>query len=372
MAPVHYHQGAFPPTERLDWQQLAPFVASTSLEIGRYANALDNLPNTYVLNSIFSRKEAESSSRIEGTQASMEEVLRYEAGQEPVSRYQEEEFQELINYQRPMYQAKELLDSQQLSLDVILDIHHTLLSGVRGQDKNPGAFRAIDIHIGNPGSTIHDARFVPARIGKMYDLLDTWLSYTLHDRSILLVKVALMHAEFEAIHPFSDGNGRLGRILIPLMMWKYGLIPEPLFNVSVRLEHLRDEYIDHLESVSSKDDWTGWCVFLLEAMEKQTVSDLTRIQHINSLHESMKDRMIEVGRSKYGIHVLDGVFNRPIFTTSQLVKETGVPVRAAQRILERMRDSGILTKVEPGRGQFPAVFLFTELLRIAEGETSFE
>ena len=372
MVPVHYHQGAFPPTERLDWQRLASTLSSASLMLGGYKNALADVPNSSVLLSIMTRQEAVSSSRIEGTQATVEEVLRYEAGQDPATKRHEDDIQEVINYRRALQQARELLANQTLSQDFILDVHRTLLSGARGQDKNPGAFRAIQNWIGPPGSTIHDARYVPVRISRMYDALDTWLSYTLSDPSVPLVKVALMHAEFEAIHPFSDGNGRLGRILIPLMMWQYGLIPEPLFNVSVHLESLRDEYIERLQAVSRDDDWTGWCEFFLKVVETQASNDLAKMRSIRNLYDRMKHQITEVGRSKYGIHILDGIFNRPIFTTSSLVDETEIPVRAARRILERLTDSGILTEVRPGRGQNPSVFLFTELLRVVEDETKFE
>ena len=372
MAAVHYHQGAFPPTERLDWQRLAPSLASASLALGNYANSLADVPNSSVLLSIMTRQEAVSSSRIEGTQASMEDVLRYEAGQEPVSKRHEDDIQEVINYRLALQQATQFLEDKVLSQEVILDVHRTLLSGARGRDKNPGAFRAIDNFIGAPGSTIHDARYVPVRIDRMHEALDSWLTYILNDPSIPLLKVAIMHAEFESIHPFSDGNGRLGRILIPLMMWKYGIIPEPLFNVSVYLESVRDKYIDRLQAVSSKDDWTGWSNFFLQAVETQVKQDLTVMQEVWSLYNEMKFRITDVGRSKYGIHILDGIFSRPIFTTSSVVSETGVPVRAARRILGRLKDNGILTEVKPGTGQIPSVFLFTELLRIAEGKSSLE
>ena len=372
MAPVHYHQGAFPPTKRLDWQRLAPSLSSASQTLGRYENALADVPNSSVLFSIMTRKEAEYSSRIEGTQATMEDVLRIEAGQEPESLHLREDIREVINYRDALQQARELLEHHSLSQDIILELHQTLLSGARGQDKNPGAFRAIDNFIGKPGSTKHDASYVPVRYSRMHGALDTWLSYTLYDPSVPLLKVALMHAEFEAIHPFSDGNGRLGRILIPMMMWQYGLIPEPLFNVSVHLESLRDEYIERLQAVSRNDDWTGWCEFFLKVVETQASNDLAKMHSIRVLYDRMKHRITEAGRSKYGIHILDGIFNRPIFTTSSLVDETEIPVRAARRILERLTDSGILTEVRPGRGQNPSVFLFTELLRVVEDETKFE
>lgn len=372
MAPVHYHQGAFPPDERLNWEKLAPLQEKASHALGRYAGALDATHNRSVLFSIMTRAEAAHSSSIEGTQASVEDVLRYEAGQEPESPHLREDIREVINYQVALQQAQELLAKRKLSQDFILEVHQTLLGGARGRDKNPGAFRSIQNWIGKPGGTIHDARYVPVKFSKLHDALDTWLSFTLQDPVTHLVKVALMHAEFEAIHPFSDGNGRLGRILVPLMMWQYALIPEPLFNISAGLEAARDEYIERLLAVSRDDDWTGWCEFFMLAIETQANADLAKKQEVRSLYDDLKLRITEVGRSKYGVHILDGIFIRPIFTTSSIVSETGVPVRAARRILGRLGDNKILTEVKSGTGQIPSVFLFTELLRIAEGETSFE
>ena len=369
MAAVHYHQGGFPPNERLCWNRLTPKVAEASLALGRYAYALESAPGL-VLFPIFTRLEAADSSRIEGTQANVKDVLLYEAGQQPDSPIHRDDISEVINYQVALEQARTFLSDQPLSQEIILELHRTLLSGARGRDKNPGAFRAIQNWIGPPTGTIHDARYVPVAIHKLHDAIDTWLSFTLHDPTIPLVKIALMHAEFEAIHPFSDGNGRLGRILIPLMMWQFGLISEPIFNISASLESTRDEYIDRLEAVSRDDDWTGWCEFFLQTVTTQASRDLTKMQAALSLYNRMKLRVTDVGKSKYGIQILDGIFARPIFTTSDLVTGTEVPVRAAQRILTRFKD--ILSEVSIGRGQNPSVFLFTELLSIAEGGTAFE
>ncbi|MDD9957171.1 MAG: Fic family protein [Anaerolineaceae bacterium] len=370
MTPVHYRQGAFPPTERLDWQRLAPALASASLALGRYDNALVEMPNSNLLLSVFARREADFSSRIEGTQVSMEQVMRFEAGEIPGTSREREDIEEVINYQRATDLARKLLANQALSLEIILEVHQILLSGTRGQNRNPGSFRANQNWIGTRGGTIHDARYIPVRIGRMYEALDTWLSYTLNDPSVPLVKVALMHAEFEAIHPFGDGNGRLGRMLIPLMMWQYGLISEPLFNVSAYLESMREEYIDRLQAVSGDDDWTGWCKFFLQTVTSQAGEDLAKMRKVTSLYDGLKIRIAEIGRSKYGIAILDGIFSRPIFTTSSIVVETRVPVRAARRILGRFRDHEILKELKPGTGQSPSVFLFTDLLEIAEGKAA--
>ena len=165
------------------------------------------------------------SSRIEGTQATVEDVLRYEAGQEPASKRQEDDIQEIINYRLALQQAQELLADNPLSQQVLLEIHRILLDGAHGVNKTPGAFRAGQNWIGPQNCLVTNATFVPVHPDRLSRSMDTWMTYARQDASAPLVRIAVLHAEFEAIHPFNDGNGRLGRILIPLMMWRYGLIP---------------------------------------------------------------------------------------------------------------------------------------------------
>ncbi|MCE2488839.1 MAG: Fic family protein [Anaerolineae bacterium] len=373
MAPVHYQQAAFPPDQDLDWKELSPQIERAAQALGRYSGALDAIPNSDVLLSPLTRQEAVLSSRIEGTQATMKEVLLFEAGHEPESPSRRDDYDEVINYRVAMQEARKVLAVQPMSQSVIQRVHQILLSGARGRRMTPGKYRTNQNWIGPSGSTMKDAIYVPVAASKLSQTMKTWEVYATKDNHANpLVEIAVLHAEFEAIHPFWDGNGRLGRILIPLLMWKYGLIQAPVFYISNYLETNRDEYFDGLLAVSSDNDWTGWCRFFLGAVESQAVDNLSKVREIMLLYDEMKRQITEIGRSKYGVHVLDGIFNRPVFTTSGLVKDTNVPVRAAQRILERIRDSGILAEVKPGRGQLPSVFIFTELLRIAEGETVFE
>ncbi len=358
---VYYHQGGFPPNERLDWRQLAPTLTQTALALGHYANTLGTVPNARVLLSLLTRMEAERSSRIEGTMATVEDVLRYETGEKPASPQLEEDVREVINYQLALVQGQELLIGQQLSQEIMLKIHRKLLSGTRGRDKNPGALRATQNWIVNSGNTNLDAIYEPVSYSRLHETLDNWLDFTLNDETSPLLKVALTHAEFEAIHPFSDGNGRLGRILVPLQMWQSGLIPEPLFNIGVRLEVVKDEYYERLLAVSRDDDWTGWCVFFLKAVEAQAREDLAPMQKTKDLYDSMIRQIDEVRRSKYGIQLLDGIFNRPYFTIRLLAADTDTPEWATRRIVEKMVESDTLVELHPGKGRTPSRYLFTGL-----------
>ncbi|MCY3717998.1 MAG: Fic family protein [Anaerolineaceae bacterium] len=366
MTPVHYRQGAFPPDERLDWKVLAPQMGQARDSLGRFAEALDNIPNSSILLSPLMNQEAVLSSRIEGTKATLEDVLRFEAGQDPESTERHDDIQEIINYRTAMQQAQAILTHQHLSQYVIRTVHQTLLRGVRGQGKSPGEFRNDQNWIGGTGS-VESATFVPVDALQLMGAMECWEHYLSNDTRYPLVKLGVLHAEFEAIHPFRDGNGRLGRIMIPLLMWKYNLIREPVFYISEYLEANREQYYDALLAVSRDDDWTGWCRFFLTAVRVQADTDLVKAKKILALYETMKHRIAELSKSQFAIYALDWIFERPIFTTAAYLSESNIPESSARRILRLMRDAGILVEVRSGTGRRPALFLFAEILSIAEG-----
>lgn len=366
MAPVHYQQGAFPPDERLDWRVLAPQMGQANNSLGRFAEALENIPNSSILLTPLMNQEAVLSSRIEGTRATLEEVLRFEADQDPESTERHDDIQEIINYRTAMQQAQAILTHQHLSQYVIRTVHQTLFRGVRGQGKSPGEFRNDQNWIGGTGS-IESATYVPVDALQLLGAIESWEQYLSSDTCYPLVKLAILHAEFEAIHPFRDGNGRLGRIMIPLLMWKYGLIREPVFYISEYLEANREQYYESLLAVSRNDDWTEWCRFFLSAVREQADSNLIKAKDILSLYERMKHRIADLSKSQFAIYALDWIFSRPIFTTALYVADSNIPESSARRILRLMKDDGILVEVRPGSGRRPALFIFAELLSIAEG-----
>ena len=232
MPPVYYHEGKFPPYERLDWPSLIPLVGRANAAVGRYDGTLGATPSPDVLLAPLTTREAVLSSRIEGTKATMGEVLKYEAGRRPDSHARQEDIQEVINYRSAMRHAENMLKELPLSLGVIREAHRVLLSGGRGEGKAPGEYRRLPNWIGPPGCTIDQARFVPIEAGKLLEAMGAWEHYIHRDAPDPLVKLAILHAESEALHPFLDGNGRLGRMLVPLFMWGTGLIREPRFYIS--------------------------------------------------------------------------------------------------------------------------------------------
>ena len=181
------------------------------------------------------------------------------------------------------------------------------------------------------------------------------------------MQLAIFHAEFEAIHPFLDGNGRLGRMLIPLYMYHARLIQSPMFYASEYFEAHRDAYYEHLRAVSRDNDWTGWCVFFLEALRAQAVENLKKTNAILKLYNDIKTRMPKLTHSQYAIPALDWIFKRPIFLGNDFVDSSGIPVPTARRILTVLKKESILKILTEASGRRAALYLFSDLVNIAEG-----
>lgn len=226
--PVQYHYGKFPPTN-LDWTQLIPLIGPASAALARYDGTLAAIPNASVLLSPLTTQEAVLSSRIEGTQATMGEVLEFEAEGESkkISQDKKADIDEVLNYRRAMWHAVDLLIELPLCQRVIKEAHSVLLTGVRGHGKAPGEYRKIPNWIGPPGCTVGEAKFVPISTEHLQEAMSKWEKYIHEKTPDYLVQLAIIHAEFEALHPFLDGNGKLGRMCVPLFMHKFELIHAP-------------------------------------------------------------------------------------------------------------------------------------------------
>lgn len=367
MPAVHYQPGSFPPDERLDWAELVPAIGPATAAVARYDGLLEAVPNPDVLLAPLGAQEAVLSSRIEGTEATTREVLEYQAGQKASSPERRDDFVEVMNYRQAMREAQALLRDLPICLKVLRRAHGVLLSGARGRGRAPGEFRRIPNWIGPPGCTMAEARYVPIEADKLPDGLDRWETYLHEETRDRLVQLAIIHAEFEALHPFLDGNGRLGRMLVPLFLAEKGLIKRPMFYISAFLEAHREVYYERLLAVSRDDDWTGWCRFFLKAVHAQAVDNITKARAILSLYGRMKRHVAELTHSQYAIAALDFIFELPVFRSTHFIAQDNVPAPAARRILNVLRDDGILTTLRPARGRSPAIFMFDELLDIAEG-----
>jgi Fic family protein len=369
---VLYHQGGFPPGA-LDWPRLLPLIGPASAAVARYEGVLHGVPNPDVLLSPLTSQEAVLSSRIEGTQATLGEVLEYEAegAADDESTPKKADIREVLNYRAALNRAAHLLEELPLSQRLVRRTHEVLMQGVRGRNKAPGDYRRVPNWIGREGCTIEAARFVPCAADKLPAAMDVWERYLHDDAPDLLVQLAIAHAEFEAIHPFLDGNGRLGRLLIPLFLKAKGLLTSPNFYLSEYLESHRGEYYERLLAVSRDGDWTGWCAFFLRAIIAQAETNQSKAQAILTLYNDRKDWIARATRSQYGVRALDWFFNRPIFRTSDFAATADIPKPTANRILRIARDERLLRELRPASGRRPAVLAFSELLNICEGRDAF-
>lgn len=370
MAAVSYHMGKFPPT-RLDFERLVPLIGPANAEVARYEGLLHGIPNAHVLLSPLFSQEAVLSSKIEGTQATLGEVLEFEAEHEPVNTPRRDDIQEVLNYRKAMRHAVSRMTALPLSQRLVRETHEVLMHGVRGESKAPGQYRRIGNYIAKPGQPIEQARYIPPEAQHVPGLMAAWEQYIHGDAPDKLVQLAIVHAEFEAIHPFMDGNGRIGRLLVPLFLVDKGFLSSPDFYISAYLESRRDEYYEWLNAVSREDDWTGWCAFFLRAIIEQAKDNAAKAKAILDLYQAKKDWMVDKTRSQYAVRALDWFFTYPVFNTSDYFESVDIPRPTATRILRISRKEGLLDTLQEGRGRRPHVLVFPELLDIAEGNSRF-
>lgn len=365
--PVKYHYGKFPPTN-MDWSKLIPLIGPANAALARYDGTLSAIPNAAVLLTPLTTQEAVLSSRIEGTQATMGEVLEYEAEgeSEDISSERKADINEVLNYRKAMWYALDLLKKLPLCQRVIKEAHRVLLESVRGYGKSPGEYRKVPNWLGPPGCSIEEARYVPISVDKLTKGMDAWEQYIHQDALDRLVQLAIIHAEFEALHPFLDGNGRLGRMCVPLFMFKIGLIQSPMFYISAFFESNREEYYERLLNISRNNNWTSWCEFFLRAVIAQALENQKKTMEILNLYEAKKSQIIELTHSQYAIHALDFIFIHPIFKSSDFTNFQDIPNPTAKRILSILRENSILNTLREARGRRPAFYSFPELLYITE------
>ena len=370
-SPVRYHSGRFPPND-LDWSRLIPVLGPAHSALARFYGRLDELPNPQLLLAPLTTQEAVLSSRIEGTQANLSDVLEFEAGlvREHADQELDNDIEEVLNYRRAISHAVKQLKRLPLCGRLLESTHKVLLSGVRGADKGRGRFRTIQNFIGRT-TNIKEASFIPIDPADLRDGISTWERYVNDDAPDRLVQLAVMHAEFESLHPFLDGNGRLGRILIPLFLYHHKLLSTPAFYMSEFLEQHREEYCDRLRNVSSENDWTGWCEFFLEAVRVQAVRNEQRVIRIRGLFDDCKRRLTEELHSQYVLPILDFVFQQITFNTSQFIQQTGISAPTARRNLARLESLEILKLKRPASGQLAAVYTFPMLQEAVESVPKF-
>lgn len=206
--------------------------------------------------------------------------------------------------------------------------------------------------------------FIPVSPEKLQDGLDELFEYIEHSNHPILVKTAVAHIEFEALHPFKDGNGRIGRMLITLMLWFFGTISEPHFYISGYLEENKGLYIDAMRNVSENNDWEGWCQFFLEAIEQQAIRNLEVAENIRQLYEEMKNVFSENLSSKWSLAALDFVFTNPVFRNNKFTTNSGIPSATAARFTRILLERNLLMTLEEASGRRPALYSFEPLMKL--------
>lgn len=354
------------PLAGLDYARLISFIGPANAALARYDGLLQSVINPGVMLSPLTNREAVLSSKIEGTQATVDEVLEYEAGLD-FDGEKTKDIQEIVNYRKTLVIASEYVQERPITLALVKQMHAVLMNSVRGANKTPGEFRRDQNWIGPAGCTIEQASFVPPSPLQLLDHLQAWETYLAGSDFDLLVQVAVVHAQFELIHPFKDGNGRIGRLLIPLFLYQKRTLSSPMFYLSDYLESHRDLYYARLQGISREGDWTSWVAFFLQAITQQAQANIERVREILALYERMKQQITELTRSQHAITVLDALFDRPIFQSSDFVQRTGIPKQTALPFLRKLREAGVLHSLREQSGRRSAILAFKELLNSAEG-----
>ncbi len=353
------------PLDSLDWVSLVPLIGKANAAVARYDGLLQAIINPAVLLSPLTTQEAVLSSRIEGTQATLKEVLAFEAAPDIKEGRRYEDIQEIMNYRTAMAYAVQEMQQRPLSLNLIRGMHDILLNSVRGRHMSRGQFRSSQNYIGAPGG-IELATYVPPEPGQVFDLMANLETYMHSEEKDRLVQVALLHSQFELIHPFLDGNGRVGRILIPLFLFEKGELSSPMFYLSGYLESHRDAYYSGLQAISRTGNYTTWVRFFLTAVIEQAQENTRKARAIHDLYEEMKRELTPMLRSQFMIQALDALFHQPILSTAQFIRISNIPDASAKRILRQMQDGNILASLQPAQGRRPAVLMFARLVAIVE------
>lgn len=355
-----YIPSPLPPN--LPWTpELVRALSEADRLIGRLAGEGGQLPNPHLLMRPFVRREAVLSSRIEGTQATLGELLAAEAGA-AVER-SPQDLREVGNYVVALEYGLQRLKDLPLSLRLVRELHEKLMRGVRGDAATPGEFRRSQNWIGTPGCTLTNATYVSPPPSELMACLGDWEKF-LHDHKLPpLVQIALAHYQFEAIHPFLDGNGRVGRLLITLFLVERSILPTPLLYLSAFFEATRRDYYSRLLAVSERGEWEAWVQYFLHGVARQSEDALNRAVRINKLIADWRVAVADVS-SKSLMMVLELLAGNPFLMVKNAAQKLGIAFTTAQRAVEKLEKLSIVRKV--GEGKRDRVYCAKAILDILE------
>ena len=365
---VAYHAfvpNALPPHIDFD-TELIRTLSEADRALGELAGLGRTMANPSLLIRPFMNREAVLSSKIEGTQADLSDVYAYGAGEQLQLNIQlRSDVREVLNYVRAMEYGLKRVETLPLSLRFLRELHEQLMSDVRGQPATPEEFRKSQNWIGAPGCTLNDAHFVPPPIDDMKSSLDSFEKY-LHSGNGYppLIRLAFIHYQFEAIHPFLDGNGRIGRLLVTLLLVHWKLLPLPLLYLSVFFEKRRDEYYNHLQSISKSGAWRNWLLFFLKGVDEQSKDAVIRAKQLQDLQLQWRESLQSARSTPLMLGIADYLFIQPIVTATKIQSKFKVTHRTAMQALRQLASKGTIR--ETGKTQRPQHFIAHEILKIVE------
>lgn len=337
---------SLPPVPPIDFDdEMRDLLSQADRALGRLDGSIEALPNPELFVFMYVRKEAVLSSQIEGTQASLGDVLEVEARVFDPTRPNDTE--EILNYVAALSYGLERLKTLPVSLRLIREIHEKLMQGVRGQHATPGEFRKTQNWIGPQGASLKDATFVPPPPHDLLRLLGEFEQF-LHatDRIPLLLRLGLAHAHFETLHPFLDGNGRTGRLLVTFLLCEQGALTKPVLYLSHYLKRHRSRYYDLLQAVRDKGDWESWLKFFLTGVCEVANEAVDTSRKIVQMREAHRQILIDtLGRGAgNGLKMLESLYQRPIFTVATVAKLLNISTQAANALTDRMMEQQLVTE----------------------------
>jgi Fic family protein len=357
-----FRPNPLPPTLQLD-METGLLLSQADHSLGKLSGAGSMLPNPQLLIAPFLRREAILSSRIEGTIASAREIAAYEL--EPTREPAKPDVREVSNYMAALESGLQRLKELPISLRLIRELHSRLLLNVRGSDQHPGQFRTTQNWIASAGSTVEQARYVPPPVAEMRSALDEFEKF-IHAPAARppLIDIALIHYQFEAIHPFEDGNGRIGRLLISLLLSERNLLSEPLLYLSAYFDRYRKEYANHLLAVSQRNAWIEWIRFFLSGVVEQSRDAEDRCTKLLKLLKSYRAKVQKANAPALGLKLVDHLFSQPLITVPRAKSLLGVTYRAAKNNLDKLVAEKILREGKTAQGL--RVYVADKILELTE------
>lgn len=334
-----------PPDPPIEFDlELINLLSRADQSVARLDGIASILPDPDLFVAMYVRREAVLSSQIEGTQSSLDDVLQFEA--DPQSRQLPMDVGEVVNYVRAMNHGLSRLESLPLSLRLIREIHGILLENVRGSDRTPGEFRRSQNWIGSANVPLAQATFVPPPPAELMNALDDFEKFLHEDHALpILIRCGIAHAQFETIHPFLDGNGRVGRLLITFMLCDSGVLSRPLLYLSHYLKRYRAEYYDRLMAIRSNGDWEGWLKFFLRGIEDTATEATETGVAIVELRERYRELIASNGVGVNGHTLLDMLFRLPVVNVNRVRDHLGVSYPTANNLVQQFESFGLLDEI---------------------------